>query len=40
MSFRNFRPFAPSFRAGKIVLSYLRINEDTGMSERFEQSQK
>lgn len=39
MSFRNFRPFAPSFRAGKIVLSYLRTNEDTGISERFEQSQ-
>lgn len=39
MSFRNFRPFAPSFRAGKIVFSYLRTNEDTGISERFEQSQ-
>lgn len=39
MSFRNFRPFAPSFRAGKIVISYLRTNEQTGMSERFEQSQ-
>lgn len=39
MSFRNFQPFAPSFRAGKIVISYLRTNEQTGMSERFEQSQ-
>lgn len=39
MSFRNFNPFAPSFRAGKIYLSYFRTNEETGVSERFDQCQ-
>lgn len=39
MSFRNFNAFAPSFRAGKIVIRYLQTNQDTGRTEEVFQSQ-
>lgn len=39
MSFRNFHPFSPSFRAGKITFTYLQTNLDTGRTEPYIQSQ-
>lgn len=39
MSFRNFKPFAPSFHAGKITFTYLQTNPDTGRTEPYTQCQ-